>query len=362
MKTLTQILKIRKTEDGLTGLIPVEPIHKIAVVGDIHINASKFPEFESKRLLYINRRVNLQAPDLIILNGDVFDKAEPSFLEIKLFYEFIERFSAPVIVLGGNHENISETTTTYDFLPQHSFLYIKKGLLTIGKNRFYLVEHSKINEICKLDLSSRFNNYLISHYRSAIKFAPAEVNNECISRKFNYVILSDIHFRYKPYINIEYTSSPTPVKFEPEVKNGFLLLTVSEESLEKIEFIENKSYKKVRLDVTKENLEEVKKEIKEKSTWLFKLFADSSLTEEEILELKSFENVYNVFRENSTFGVDEENINSILKEVKESAKSNDLMAIIKSLVETDDLKQETVQKCENRILVLLNSFDKRNAI
>jgi len=271
-----------------------------------------------------------------------------------LFYDFIDRFNTPIIIIGGNHENITKTTTTFDFIPQVNYLYVKLGVLKIKDKAFHLVEHNNIDKICSIDILEGYKNYLFSHYRSAIKFAPAEVNNMCVSKRFEYVVLSDIHFHFKPYYNIEYTSSPTSIKFEPLTENGFINVLLEDTPV--FEFNELKAYKKVRFDVDKSNFKMIVKKIEANRSWLFKLFVDKEFSEKEINKLRAYDNVYTVVV--SEDNIKEVDLDRVIEEVKEEAKSNNLLAIIDKLLVVDDIREDVVKECRKELSSLLSSFNK----
>jgi hypothetical protein len=213
---------------------------KIVVSGDIHINLRGDYEFEKNRVMLLGQEILEQGLEflegtpkgnfLVILSGDIFDKAKPSFEEIGLFYEFLAVFSeiADVFVIAGNHEELGKNTV-FDFIPEHGYKYIKYSEIQFNDDwSFFLIGHPYIDMICgTLPLNTK--NVLVSHYRSDIGVAPSEVDNDCVSERFDLTFLSDIHYQYRPYENIIYTSSPYSIHYTSdfEEKYGFIVINIS---------------------------------------------------------------------------------------------------------------------------------------
>jgi DNA repair exonuclease SbcCD nuclease subunit len=186
----------------------------ILVTGDIHINSKKYSEFERNRVIaYAN--ILREHVGVIILAGDIFDLPKPTFVDIALFYEFIEIIStnSHIYVISGNHEVFNKEQTVYDFLPATSFSYIKSSVLNFGKTSLFLIGHPYIEAVLNT-LPLNNTNILVSHYRSRIAFADEELDNKAVSERFDFTVLSDIHKKMVVSDNIQYTASPYSINFE----------------------------------------------------------------------------------------------------------------------------------------------------
>ncbi len=246
----------------------MKPI-KISVSGDIHLNlrsnSLEATDWERDRFIELFTILADNDSDVVVLSGDIFDKSKPTFKEIGLFYEGIDLLkeaNKQVYVIDGNHEVISDTQTTFDYLPEAGFTRLKANVLTFGGVYLWLVGHPHISNITKdlLPIMYDKKNILISHYRSDIGYAKEEVDNELVSRRFDDAILSDIHYRLSPADNIQYTSSPYGIHFTPDKDYGYCTITISSKDYE-IDFIKLNLASKVKITTTTANLKETLKQL-----------------------------------------------------------------------------------------------------
>jgi len=249
---------------------------KIVVTGDIHINTNRFNNFEHKRIKYLQDNINKHTPDLVVLNGDILDKAKPTLQDLKLFYKFTSGIKSDIILISGNHEELSIKETCYDFIPEVNYTYVPIGQFQFKNYKLLFVSHHLIKDIQKLK-----GDILFTHYRSAVNVHTTdEYSNKLVSEKFKITFLSDIHQKIKPYHNIFYTSSPNSLKFHQEIDEyGFYVVTLSNKI--NIEYQELNQYGKQRLIVSKDNIEEVKARLKKYPTWLFKLSLPEGINQRE---------------------------------------------------------------------------------
>ena len=264
------------------SLSDISPL-KIVVTGDIHINTNRFQEFELERLTYLQKNINKQKPDLVILNGDILDKAKPTLQDLQLFYKFTSGIKSTIFLIAGNHEELSIRETCYDFIPELNYTYIPSGKLEYKDWKLLFVSHHRLNEIKDLR-----GDILFTHYRSAVNIHTTdEYNNKLVSEKFKITFLSDIHQKMNPYMNILYTSSPNSLKFNKEVDTyGFYVITLDDDI--KYEYKALEKYSKQRLVVSESNIEDVKAVLNKHTSWLFKLsLSDSNLKN----EFKNYNNI-----------------------------------------------------------------------
>ena len=235
---------------------------KISNVGDIHLNLRSTSveqnSWERTRFLLLINVLATNDSGIILLNGDTFDKAKATYEEIGLFYEGIEILESHgkiIYVTDGNHEEISDGVTTFDYLPHKGYSRIKVDSLSFDGVDVWIVGHPYINMIDKglLPISYDKKNILISHYRSDIGYADAEIDNEKVSSTFDDTILSDIHYRLSPAHNIQYTSSPYGIHFTPDKDYGYCTLEIADGDY-KIEFIKLDLPSKVKVVIKQKDL------------------------------------------------------------------------------------------------------------
>ncbi len=221
--------------ETLTGFL--DSTANIIIVGDIHLSyRGQNKEWEKERFFSLFNTIAAECPDIVILNGDIFDKAKITYDELSLFYRavsFLESKDIIVYVIDGNHEEFSETTTIFDKMPEYCFTHLKYGVLNFSELNIDVcfAGHPYLDKIEKLaKYSKEEKKLLVSHYRSNIQFAKEEVSNDKISQLFSFTFLSDIHYPYFPKPNICYTSSPYSIHFkEEQAEYGYLKLTLNKD-------------------------------------------------------------------------------------------------------------------------------------
>jgi len=326
---------------------------KVVVFGDIHLKINEKEDFYERRFFNLIQVIKKEVPDILILNGDILDKANPSWYELKKFYEWIEKANNfvknKIILISGNHEDLSKNECLYDYLPQINFEYVDKGFLRVTNDiTFWFVSHHKIFEIYKLKNEFFTDiNILFSHYRSAINvYMTNEIDNVFVSKTFDYAILSDIHQHYKPAVNIEYTSSPYSVVFDDREDFGYIVLNV-----------ENKNYKVkwkqlnlpnlVKLVIKEEkDIDKLKLVLKQNKKDVFKVI--SAIKTDALIDF--IENNRERIVRYSFINIEE--IENEKKEVISEIKHNDKQIVITDIIkkhlkiEDKDLKKEIISELE----------------
>lgn len=203
---------------------------RIAIVGDAHLTLRKYKEFEENRFKLLINELIAAKPHIILFAGDLLDHARPTLEELQLLYFAIAKIEAEgikVVIIDGNHEALTENTSTYDLIMNHSKHYIKgsylynvkcknpnTGIRAIGWTNVKQVEHKKSS------------NILVSHLRANHGLLKEEYDIKHLSESYELVFLGDLHFRYSPYKNVHYTSSPYSTKFTESKLNdyGYVML------------------------------------------------------------------------------------------------------------------------------------------
>jgi DNA repair exonuclease SbcCD nuclease subunit len=200
----------------------------VAVVSDIHINLRKYEKFEESRVRQLGELLSAKQYSTIIINGDLFDRARPSLEEIKLAQDFISSLlPATVYVLDGNHEaiDIRKRLSTFDFIHLQDCIYVKNDNVSIDGVPVYLCSWSHLSFLTNITAESKI---CISHLRAdAGKYIKAERSMD-FTKKFDLVILGDIHKMFSPFDNTHYTGSPYAVSFNSAIPSGsYIELTTS---------------------------------------------------------------------------------------------------------------------------------------
>jgi len=214
-------------------MMTIKDNSRFIVTGDIHINLKTRSDFEEDRLFayanYLKEHRDPESKNFLVLSGDIFDRAKPTFTEIGVFFGFLEILSESfddIFLIAGNHEVIGREDTVYNYLPEYLFKYIKTAFIEVFDTNVWLVGYPYLDNIYRLYPKNN-KNILISHYRSDIGFASEEVDNSFVSETFDYAVLSDIHYKLKPRDNIEYTSSPYSIGFVSKKDFGFTIIDIT---------------------------------------------------------------------------------------------------------------------------------------
>lgn len=310
---------------------------KFIITGDIHLKIKEPNDFNERRFFNLLYEIEKENPDIVILNGDIFDKANPSWYEIKKYYEWINRLSQTtnqIFVLSGNHEELSKNSSLFDYLPQYDYVYKDLDKLVIGETTLWLVSHHKIEEIYKLKRQFiTSTNILISHYRSKVnKFMTSEIDNIYVAKTFDYTILSDIHMHFKPAENIEYTSSPYSVNFTNQQEYGFIILTIDNEGKDY-----NLNYKKLNLPCrikyeikTEDDFIKFKVDYEKNKKHIYKLVSYIKLDDSKKDWIKNQERIVQFLEENNI--VNEEKIEEVVDELKSDIANYKITDLLKELV------------------------------
>jgi len=201
---------------------------KIALLGDVHLSQSKLnKEFEANRFMLLCESISTKEYDVVIFTGDLFDKARPSLEEVSLLTEGLNKIKARKIVLDGNHEAVTKTSSTYDYIDIKGLEYKAFDRLELEGVSLFLLGYKRLKDY----LLAPKSDILLTHFRSDFGIIKEEVDTLAISKKATKVFLGDIHQRYSPLGNVHYTGSPYGVHFSKEQPtHGYIELVVSDGS------------------------------------------------------------------------------------------------------------------------------------
>lgn len=260
---------------------------KIFHISDLHIGKQlhlyNLKESQQSALAQIVQRAEEYKPDVIVIAGDIYDKAVPSGEAYEMLDDFLNDLaeikpSIPVLMIAGNHDNAARLRFASSFLRRHNIHisvlpprteeeHLDKITLqdAYGEVDFYLLPftkpayvrqlfdegavtdyHSAVAELIKrehIDYSRR--NVLVAHQffvsqgkepeKSDSELAYISVGGldsvdvSCVM-DFDYVALGHIHGSQK--IGAEHIRySGTPLKYsvsEEHHKKGILMVTMGE--------------------------------------------------------------------------------------------------------------------------------------
>ena len=185
---------------------------------DIHINTTKYPEYEAQKVQRIRQAIKMSSARKIVFSGDTFDRNRPTMSDIKLFYSLIDGLDRDreLVIIAGNHDH-----TVFDYLPHVGFKYYSE--ITVVDDVVY-IPWAKIHE------NFPDGSICYSHARCTIPpHIVEEVSMDKFSERYTLTILGDIHSPMEPRHNVVYTSSPVPIHFKNYQKNSTGYLMVDEE-------------------------------------------------------------------------------------------------------------------------------------
>ena len=321
---------------------------KLSICGDIHLNlrslAVGHQDWERERFLALFQILANNDSKTILLNGDIFDKAKPTFQEIGVFYEGIDILvtaNKEVLVSDGNHEELSATSTTFDFLPHAGFRRIKADYLAFASTYIWIVGHPHISHISKdlLPIMYDKKNILISHYRSDIGYAEEEVDNGMVSGRFDDAVLSDIHYRLSPAHNIQYTSSPYGIHFTPDKDYGYCTITMDDNGYE-IDFVKLDLPSKVKITTPSKDLEDTLTQLDKANRYNIEVTGSS--TTEHLTEIAKHGSI-------TKFNFSEQDMSDSFEEITDDIKAagdNSISEIIMVALDDVELSPEELAKAK----------------
>lgn len=191
---------------------------KVAIVGDVHLTLRKYKEFEENRFKLLIDELIATKPHIVIFAGDLLDQARPTLEELELMYYGIDKLKSSNIkvqIISGNHEAITSSVSTYDLIMKKSKVFVNNAeLIYLGHKPnvqlgIKMVGWTKVKELPHI----KTNDILVTHLRANHGLLKEEYNIKLLSESYSQVFMGDLHFRYSPYSNVHYTSSPYSTKF-----------------------------------------------------------------------------------------------------------------------------------------------------
>lgn len=209
---------------------------KILFTADLHIKLgqknvpvdwqrNRFRLFFSE----LSRLIEQEAIDILILGGDLFDRAAPSMPELEIYFELLAcmRKDLKVIIYSGNHESVKKNTTSLSNLKLATSSILPNAIII---DDFYSYEnidfipYNKLREYYPQDIDFT-GNILCTHVRGSIPpHVKPEVPLELFSR-WELVLAGDLHSYSNSQLNILYPGSPMSTSFHrSEVTSGILIV------------------------------------------------------------------------------------------------------------------------------------------
>lgn len=211
---------------------------KILFTADVHIKLGQknVPQdwARNRFRLFVEQFAEMQKQcDLVIVGGDVFDRL-PTMDEVELYFDFVESFHKPTIIIPGNHEMVKKDTTfltnlkkaTNRLNPLVSVCDEIRSDLLGGDVDIIPYNHLKTwaENYQDYDFHGRI---CVSHFRAEIPpHVKPEVNLDLFNR-WQVVLAGDLHSYENSQRNILYPGSPYTTSFHRHVVDtGAILLDV----------------------------------------------------------------------------------------------------------------------------------------
>ena len=213
---------------------------KVAIIGDVHLTLRKHKEFEEKRFKLLIDELIAAKPQIIIFAGDLLDVARPSIEELGLFYSALAKLEGngiKVRIIDGNHEALTESTSLYDYIMPDDKRYVKDGYIYHIRNVAQPNLGIRLSGWTSVKTAKHEDGHvLITHLRANHGLLKEEYDIKHLSETYGTVFMGDLHFRYSPYDNVHYTSSPYSTKFTDKSLSdyGYIMLETQDYSWEYI--------------------------------------------------------------------------------------------------------------------------------
>ncbi len=201
---------------------------RIGIIGDVHIHLlkdTKSYEYteDLNRLIKLFDIIKSNNYDYVVFLGDLFDRARPSLEEIALATELMKGLNN-VIIVDGNHEAVTKTTSTFEYISVPNTMYKTYETITIEGTTIRLLGYKNIQKYAVQPSA----NILLSHLRCNLgAFIKEEIPLDVLAKRYDTVILGDIHDAISPLDNVHYTSSPYSLHYgNGKSKHGFIELVI----------------------------------------------------------------------------------------------------------------------------------------
>jgi len=305
----------------------------VILIGDVHLNLRKYKDFQVNRFKEFQKIKKEHKADKLFILGDFFDLPKPTLEELSLFYSFIEEISRDkeIYLISGNHEDLSNAKSTYDFIPEVNFKYITHNRIELEDFNLYFTSHNHIDNLNNKVLPTDKPNLLFSHIRCDLGYVKEEFPLQDLSDKFDYVFLGDIHrFDFKPFDNVVYTSSPYSINFSEIQKYGYIDLCLDKGSYSyKFVDISDKVGQKIKVELVSDDVTGFLKSVKKDN--LYKAVITDAL--EHSVNLPKKANVFYEFKKD--ISINHCDRDEIVEEIKNKGSIN-IIDTLKVLVRNSD--------------------------
>lgn len=298
----------------------------VAIVGDAHLSFRKYKEFEAKRFeLLIDELIHSKA-NTIVFAGDLLDTNNPTLEEIqflnRMLYKLLS-YDKKYYIISGNHEALTSTTNVYDSLMEFDKAYVKDGYLFNLKHNLIAPDIRMIGWTSIQEAQHTIGSkVLITHLRANCGLLKEEYDIRKLSDCYKLVFMGDLHFRYSPFENVHYTSSPYSTKFNSSSTKGYGYILYKPES-EEWEYVDLDLPCKLKLECDTKSL---KKTIKGLDKHLLKVFISGTLN-----DLNNLPELSNVIYIKEVIDVSTVQIQTV--------KTNPLDTIEEHILKTDIVKR-----------------------
>jgi DNA repair exonuclease SbcCD nuclease subunit len=203
---------------------------RICATGDIHIklNQKNVPVqwYKDRFSMFVEQLQEMQKQaDMLVIMGDIFDRANPTVEEVEVYFELISSCKVPTIAFAGNHEALTRNTTILSFLKKAT--NDLNPLVTIIDDYFSneVFDIIPYNRLKDKEFPEPNNKILLTHVRGAIEpHVKPEIDLTRLDG-WDVVLAADLHSYKNSQRNILYPGSPYTTSFHrEEVKTGAILL------------------------------------------------------------------------------------------------------------------------------------------
>jgi len=201
----------------------------------IKIGQRKVPkEWQTNRFHLLVDELNKVSCDLLVIAGDIFDKAEASLEEIEFYFELIAKLVHKTIIFSGNHEAKTKTYGILHNLAEETSRCNPLVTVVTDAYRSDAFDIVDFYELHKPKWEPRKSNTLFTHVRAALPEHMKQKPEIDLSKFDGYdiVFAGDLHshkmsqqtFAGTPII---YPGSPLTTSFHrkpAEGDNGYIIL------------------------------------------------------------------------------------------------------------------------------------------
>ncbi len=249
---------------------------RVAFVSDFHLGVSRFEQdaFEQAKVAL---QKAAEKGDVIVVCGDVFDKAVPKLETIEQAIQLFSSVNKPLYLIHGNHERRPKGFTNALSLLSaiNNVTYVHGEVVDVGDVRFYMLGNVP-EDLAKAAIEKMMHRHPLNNSKKNILVIHQSIKEHIFDPNatlhstwlkntgFDYVVCGHIHLRtINDNLLLPGSTVITQLKQEETKPRGFILLDLNTNQAEEIT-IPCRDFVLDEIDVSNKTKQEIEQQLKQK--------------------------------------------------------------------------------------------------